>query len=70
MKQSSSKVRQEKLIKRMTKELREKYIKEVEERIAQESQTQGLKMVRFIHEEPAQPEMRFDRRKRWWGWEI
>ena len=55
---------------KVTEELRNKYIKEVEEQIDKSSQTLGLKMVRYIHEVREQPERRFDRRKRWWGWEI
>lgn len=54
----------------MTAELRNKYLQEVQEKIESGSQTLGLKMVRFIHEEPAKPEERFDRRRKWWGWEI
>jgi len=54
----------------MTDELRNKYSKEVEEKIAIESQTLGLKMVRYVHEEPVKTEERFDRRRIWWGWEI
>lgn len=55
---------------RMTDELREKYIKEIQDKIEDASQTMGLKMVRFIHKEPEKQEKRFDRRRKWWGWEI
>jgi phage gp36-like protein len=54
----------------MTDELRNKYLQEVQAKIESASQTLGLKMVRFIHEEAATQERRFDRRRKWWGWEI
>ena len=54
----------------MTDELQTKYFQEVQERIKSASQTLTLKMVRYIHEEAARQERRFDRRRKWWGWEI
>ena len=54
----------------MTNELRTKHLKEVEERIENMSQNLGIKMVLFIHEESEKPQEPFDRRQKWWGWEI
>jgi phage gp36-like protein len=55
---------------RMTDELRTKHLQEVENKIQQEAETLGIKMVRYIHEEAKKPEAHFDRRRKWWGWEI
>jgi len=54
----------------MTEELRNKLIQEVQTRINTASQALGIKMVSFIHQEPEKPLERFDRRRKWWGWEI
>lgn len=54
----------------MTDELRAKYLQEVEDRIESASEKLGVKMVRYIHEEPQPREKAFDRRRKWWGWEI
>jgi hypothetical protein len=54
----------------MAEELRNNDLQEVQDKIESESQTLGLKMVRFIHEEHDKAEKAFDRRRRWWGWEI
>jgi hypothetical protein len=54
----------------MTDELRTKYLQEVQDRIDSASEKLGVKMVRYIHQEPEAPEKSFDRRRKWWGWEI
>ena len=54
----------------MTADLRNRYLQEVQDKIESESQTLGIKMVRFIHEEREKVEKPFDRRRKWCGWEI
>ncbi len=54
----------------ITDELRAKYLQEVQDRIENASEKLGLKMVRYVHEKPEVPEKPFDRRRKWWGWEI
>ena len=54
----------------MTEELRDKLVQEVQTRIDGASRALGIKMVSFIYEEPEKPQERFDRRRKWWGWEI
>ena len=41
-----------------------------EEIISRQSESAGLKMMRYIYSEDPVPEPRHDRRRRWWGWEI
>ena len=55
---------------RMTDELRAKYLQEVQDRIESASEKLGLKMVRYMHEKPDVQEKQYDRRRKWWGWEI
>jgi hypothetical protein len=55
---------------RISDEQRDKYLKEVEERVSRNSEQLGLKMVRYIYGENEMPERRHDRRRKWHGWEI
>jgi hypothetical protein len=55
---------------RVSDEQRDKYLQEVEERLSVASNQLGLKMVRYIYGETEMPEIRHDRRRKWWCWEI
>lgn len=41
-----------------------------EDFISQKGDRAGMAMLRYIYGKEKEPEPRFDRRCRWWGWEI
>jgi hypothetical protein len=55
---------------RISDEQRDKYLKEVEERVSRNSEQLGLKMVRYIYGESEELGVPHDRRRKWSGWEI
>ena len=52
---------------RVSDEQRDKYVQEVEERVSRTSEQLGLKMVKYIYGQTEMPEIRHDRRRKWWG---
>ena len=55
---------------KVTDQQRDTYVKEVEGRVSRSSEQIGIKMIRYIYGEDEVPEVRYDRRRKWWGWEI
>lgn len=55
---------------KVTDDKRCEYLKDLQARMALDSEQMGLKMIRYIYGEDPAPEPRHDRRRRWWGWEI
>jgi len=41
-----------------------------EEFISRQSEVAGLRIIQYIHTESQPPDVRHDRRRKWWGWEI
>ena len=57
-------------LKSLTDKEKANYFKELNERIVLRSETLGAASVKYIYGEDKAPEIRSDRRRSWWGWEI
>jgi hypothetical protein len=44
--------------------------RQAEEFIARQSEQVGMKIMQYIYGKDQAPEPRYDRRQKWWGWEI
>jgi hypothetical protein len=54
----------------VSEERRDELLQAASNRCDVESEQLGLKMIRYIYGDEPTPEPHFDRRRKWWGWEI